>query len=81
MTPPTPFDAYFAARIAPALAGAPPDAVKLARAAAVDIWNAALDAAIKKADLVEDGPDDDPEDHIALGSITCRDLEELRVTP
>ena len=44
MTPPTPFDAYFAARIAPALAGAPPDAVKLARAAAVDIWNAALDA-------------------------------------
>jgi hypothetical protein len=42
---PSPFDSYFAAHIAPGLAGAPPPAVQMCRAAAADIWNAAIDAA------------------------------------
>lgn len=41
----TPFESYFAAHIEPHLKGAPPAAVKMAKASAGDIWNAALDAA------------------------------------
>jgi hypothetical protein len=48
----TPFDAYFSTRIERALKiqGAPSVAVKMARASAADIWNAALDAATKHLD-------------------------------
>jgi hypothetical protein len=38
----TPFDAYFEEKIAPALKGAPENAVKMARQSAAEIWNAAL---------------------------------------